>query len=633
MSRQLHQSQYILQKCFENRQNIIRVSMSNAQDYLNAIYDGSKDALRVSMVGGMLPMVDDPTEMPGYGNNGQICPVYNAENNVIDFYEWDDSTGKWEFRGSTVANGSGGGSGLDPDEKEAVDWVVGHIDQLKEVADFNYIVNVSDVVLDPNSNSVEVQGQMQVIDDDLDGDGDDTTPYRIDFSGYVLGVSTYADADAPIPDHYYTKITYETGTGGLGTSHIYLQQDEYDYFAGLPNGKNLLRVFYLTNATTTPVKRRRLVLNVDGTATDEEGNNYAISDFDDSDGDPSTQYCIDVGGYVLGVETYASENALVPDKTYVKTAYESDGVHSGRSYIYMDAVEFDMCAGYGNGKNIIDIYYLHTVFPASVTISEMQYLFPSNFVDYVVVDANGNVKNVSDEPDKDGDPFTHVRINVNGYALDMDGYYGDDDKIKHRLLVKMSYNHQSDTTDIYMDREQYEYVSSLREGRNVVSIYTVGAGIGVDASKIGSGSRVHVWKGTKESLAELEAVENPENGDTWQVGSKEYSWNGYEWVELGDTSEYTKLQRPIVHSDDTMLLVNPGGCYKWVVNGTGNLGMTNVVMDTMSWTYVDVVLGENAEITVTGMTQMQPFEKGKTNRCRIDCDGSGDPRLYVYEIL
>ena len=58
---------------------------------------------------------------------------------------------------------------------------------------------------------------MQDIDDDLNGDSDDTTPYRIDFSGYVLSISTYADNSAPIPDKYYTKITYESGTGGLGT--------------------------------------------------------------------------------------------------------------------------------------------------------------------------------------------------------------------------------------------------------------------------------------------------------------------------------------------------------------------------------------------------------------------------------
>ena len=629
MSRQLHQSQYILQKCFDNKQNVIRVSMNNAQDYLNAIYDASKDSLRVNMVGGMLPVVDDPTNLPSHAADSQICPVYNAEKDVIDFYEWSEALGEWVYRGSTIS-----GNALEGDEKQAVEWVTEHLDQLKEVADYNYIVNVADVHLDPNSRVVEVQGQRQDIDDDLNGDSDDTTPYRIDFSGYVLSISTYADNSALIPDKYYTKITYESGTGGLGTSHIFLQQDEFDYFSSLQEGKNIIRVYYLTNATSTPIRKKRLTLNQDGTAVDEEGENYAISDSGDTDGDSSTPYCIDIAGYVLGTETFADDNALVPDKCYLKINYESDGVYSGRSHIYMDSGEFEACSRLHNGKNIIDIYYLQKVFPASVTVSEIQYMFPSDSVDYVAMDASGNIKSIADYPDKDGDESTHVRITVNGYAIDMDGYYNDNDPIKHRLVVKMNYNHESDTTDIYLDRDHYDYVATLRNGRNVVSIYTVGAGLGVDASRISTGvSKVHLWKGRLGTVEELPLVENPQNGDTWQVGAKEYSWNGYEWVELGDTSEYTKLQRPIVHSDAVFLFVNPGGCYKWVVNGDGSLTMNGVVEDTMSWTYIDMVLGENANVIVNGMTQMQQFENGRTNRCRIDCDGSGEPRLYVYEIL
>ena len=629
MSRQLHQSQYILQKCFDNRQNVIRVSMNNAQDYLNAIYDASKDALRVNMVGGMLPIVDDPNDLPSHAADNQIAPVYNAEKDVIDFYEWSEELGEWVYRGSTIS-----GNALEGDEKQAVEWVTEHLDQLKEVADYNYIVNVSDVHLDPNNRVVEVQGQLQDIDDDLNSDSDDTTPYRIDFSGYVLSVSTYADNNAPIPDNYGTQITYESGTGGLGTSHIFLKQEEFDYYASLQDGKNIIRVYYLTNATSTPIRKKRLVLNQDGTAVDEEGENYVISDSGDTDGDPQTIYCIDVAGYVLGTETFANDDALVPDKCYLKINYESDGVYSGRSHIYMDKEAFDAFSKLGNGKNIIDIYYLQKVFPASVTISEIQYMFPSDSVDYVAMDASGNIKNITDYPDKDGDETTHVRITVNGYAIDMAGYYNDNDPIKHRLIVKMSYNHDVDTTDIYLDRDHYDYVSTLRNGRNIVSIYTVGAGLGVDASRIPIGaSKVHVWKGKLDSVEGLSQVENPENGDTWQVGAKEYSWNGYEWVELGDTSEYMRLQRPIVHSDNQLLYVTPGGCYRWTVNGQGQLFMNDVVDDTMSWTYVDIVMGENAEVEAVAMTQMQSFEKGKTNRCRIDCDGSGEPRLYVYEIL
>ena len=88
-----------------------------------------------------------------------------------------------------------------------------------------------------------------------------------------------------------------------------------------------------------------------------------------------------------------------------------------------------------------------------------------------------------------------------------------------------------------------------------------------------------------------------------------------------------------MHSDSQLLHVNPGGCYRWTVNGQGQIFMNDVLDDTMSWTYVDIVMGENADVEAVAMTKIQPFEKGKTNRCRIDCDGSGVPRLYVYEVL
>ncbi len=567
MSRQLFQSQYILQKCFINKQKVIRTSLSNAQDYLNAVYDVTKDALRVNIDGGMLPFVDDPTDLPSTASDKQICPVYNEEKDVIDFYEWVESLGEWVFRGSTVS-----GNALADDEKHAVEWVTEHLDQVKEVADFNYIVNVEDVVLDAGNTVVKVQGRMQNIDDDLNGDGDTSTPYRIDISGYVLSVSTYADNDAIIPDRYHTQITYSTGNGGLGNSSIYLQQEEFNYFAALREGKNIIRIYYLTNATTSPIKRKRLVLNRDGTATDEKGDTYPIRDVDDTDGDNGTQYCIDIAGYALGIEAYQAQDALVPDKCYIKTVYESDGVHSGRSHIYINEDDFNDIFNYTDGKNIIDVYYLHTVFPASVTISEMQYQFPFEQENFVVMDASGNVKNIEDEPDMDGDESTHLRITVNGYALDLDGYYNDDDPIKHRIIVKMHYNQENDQTDIYIDREHYEYAQTLRNGKNIISIYSVGAGIGVDASRIGNSSRVHVWRGKLDSVAELEAIDGAENGDTYQVGMKEYSWNGYEWVELGDNSEHVRKENPITHVSDAQLVAVAGNFYKWTVldgfNGT-----------------------------------------------------------------
>jgi hypothetical protein len=230
----------------------------------------------------------------------------------------------------------------------------------------------------------------------LNGDDDELTPYRIDIKGYVTSISTYANNESIVADRYYTRITYEATSGGLGISHIYLQQDEYDYFASLEEGKNIIKVYYLTNATTSPIKRIRYIMNNDKTITDAEGNVISVSDIDDSDGDSSTICCISCYGYVLGIQTYASNEASIMDKYYTKIVYESDGIHSGKSKIYLDVEEWNYFSNLENGKNVIDIYYVATVFPASVTISETQFQLPmsSSSIGFVVMDASGNMHNV-----------------------------------------------------------------------------------------------------------------------------------------------------------------------------------------------------------------------------------------------
>jgi hypothetical protein len=298
-----------------------------------------------------------------------------------------------------------------------------------------------------------------------------------------MSVSTYADNNAVVPDRYYTRITYESTGGGLGTSHIYLQQEEYEYFASLEEGKNILKVYYLTNSTTSPIKRIRYTLNNDKTITDVEGNIIDISDNKDTDGDKQTICCINCAGYVLGMQTFASSEATIMDKYYTKVVYESDGIHSGKSSIFIDEQELNYFANLENNKNIIDIYYVATVFPASITISETQFQFPLNHQGYVAMDASGNFRNIEDTEDKDNDAATHIKLTVNGYTIDVDGYNNDTDNIKKRLITKMSYSPELDITDIYFDIEFYNYVSNLGNNHNIISVYTLGAGIGVDASR------------------------------------------------------------------------------------------------------------------------------------------------------
>jgi len=104
MKKQYYQSQYILNKVFNNTNNIIRTSLNTSQDYLNAVYDNSKDALRVNIDGGALPVVPSINELPNTAGDGQICPVFNAEKGSLDFYEWDVDSGEWQYRGSTIAS-------------------------------------------------------------------------------------------------------------------------------------------------------------------------------------------------------------------------------------------------------------------------------------------------------------------------------------------------------------------------------------------------------------------------------------------------------------------------------------------------------------------------------------------------
>jgi hypothetical protein len=42
MKKQYFQSQYILNRVFNNKNNIIKTTLNTSQDYLNAVYDNSK---------------------------------------------------------------------------------------------------------------------------------------------------------------------------------------------------------------------------------------------------------------------------------------------------------------------------------------------------------------------------------------------------------------------------------------------------------------------------------------------------------------------------------------------------------------------------------------------------------------
>lgn len=89
---------------------------------------------------------------------------------------------------------------------------------------------------------IDVNGNMQNIDDDGNIDNDAATHYRIDFDGYVLSVENFPDQDAAVSDRYYAKMSYDNENA---ITHIFMTVEEYDFFSGLTDGKNILKINYL----------------------------------------------------------------------------------------------------------------------------------------------------------------------------------------------------------------------------------------------------------------------------------------------------------------------------------------------------------------------------------------------------
>ena len=85
------------------------------------------------------------------------------------------------------------------------------------------------------------------------------------------------------------------------------------------------------------------------------------------------------------------------------------------------------------------------------------------------------------------------------------------------------------------------------------------------------------FRGSKASLEELDSVENPVSGDVWQVGQKEYAWNGTEWVELGftvDLSPYKVWTEAKKYIDDAVAAVRT-----WATGAFAALSHKHAVAD------------------------------------------------------
>lgn len=123
----------------------------------------------------------------------------------------------------------------------------------------------------------------------------------------------------------------------------------------------------------------------------------------------------------------------------------------------------------------------------------------------------------------------------------------------------------------------------------------------------------------KGTVVDLDTVENPAEGDVYQVGQKEYAWNGEAWVELGDlvdlsayptrtefNNEITQIrnqlgspQRTYTTDSGTEITVPRSGLYKELFETPSNL------IPVFDGTKVGLV--PVADATVTDVAKAQKF--------------------------
>ncbi len=130
MPKQYLQTQDIFNRVFRNRSGALRTSMGyySTQDYMNAVFDPGKDALRVHADGAMLSMVASADELPADAEVSSVCPVVPGDGRIY-FYRYDNDewtllkTGGEDLNEIWEYVGRDDGSGLSGRVKNAEDSV------------------------------------------------------------------------------------------------------------------------------------------------------------------------------------------------------------------------------------------------------------------------------------------------------------------------------------------------------------------------------------------------------------------------------------------------------------------------------------------------------------------------------
>lgn len=367
------QSQQILKKCFNNvtgRLNI-KGGTFTTQDYLNAVYDEKNDALRIVGDGGGSAgywgqPVSSVEQLPQSAQTGSIVPVISATNDTA-FYRYNGVV--WQKLQISLTSQQQQFLEWALQNQEELQYLVNHKSQIEELLSKSFAVKVATVVLPKvdelnGSNiqpvNIDENGNVVVVEDIENLDGDIVTHYRIDVNGYVVGVQTYANSNSVVADRYYTKESYDKNVGQFGVTHIFLEKEQYEYYSNLQNDKNVLKVEYLESvfngdlifksSTIELPSELQQGIQIDGDSIIETEDESLI-----------THYRFRVDGYVMSVQCYASNDALITDEVQAQIVDYNEGINGTMGYtdIYISKSAIQFIENLNAGKNILKFYFLY----------------------------------------------------------------------------------------------------------------------------------------------------------------------------------------------------------------------------------------------------------------------------------
>ena len=356
-------TQEILKRCFDNKTGKLKSSSGTytAQDYFNAVYDSEKDALRISLDMNEINqtwenIVNSPDELPEDSEFGSIAPV--VENGIITFYRkgedgWIELSSTSRLYSDFIEWGI--------ENKSDLSFLVDKKEEISSILGDNFSINERKIVFDTNN---------VVTRETVDENNETHEVYDMSIDGYVLSVETYDNNESPSAEKYLVKMIYNKDEGLKGTTHIYFEKDEFEYFSELNYPKNVAEIYTIENKNggninNNIIKEDIVVLkksNVSPVKITVQNNLQNIEDLDDFDSDETTHYRIKINGYVLSVETYANNNATSADVVMVKTIYDSN---NNITNIYLTKEEYNIFSSLNPPKNVIEIYFIENKTPSS----------------------------------------------------------------------------------------------------------------------------------------------------------------------------------------------------------------------------------------------------------------------------